>query len=100
MVQMYDHRASDVVINTANLKRAAQQESIDVTEKIMFDRYPVPQYFISTESIQEQVAFEWALSFKQVTSPTNVRSMIAAMIPASGVGHSMSVVLPDQTVVV
>jgi hypothetical protein len=35
------------------------------------------------------------LAFKQVTSPTNVRSMIAALVPKSGVGHSMSVVLPD-----
>lgn len=96
MVQMYDHRAADVVVNTANLKRAAQQEAIDAAEKTVPDRYPTPQYFVSRKSIQDQVVFEWTLSFKQVTSPTNVRSMIAAMIPASGVGHSMAVVLPEQ----
>jgi hypothetical protein len=28
MVQMYDHRAADVVVNVENLKRAAQQETI------------------------------------------------------------------------
>ncbi|MDP1756845.1 MAG: hypothetical protein Q8L38_05265, partial [Pseudohongiella sp.] len=96
MVQMYDHRAADVVVNTANLKRAAQQETIDAAEKTAPDRYPTPQYFVSKKSIQDQVGFEWTLSFKQVTSPTNVRSMIAAMIPESGVGHSMAVVLPEQ----
>jgi hypothetical protein len=96
MVQMYDHRAADVVVNVANLKRAAQQESIADSDKLAPDRYPSPQYFVSTNSIQDDIDFEWALSFKQVTSPTNVRSLIAAMIPKSGVGHSMAVVLPEK----
>jgi Eco57I restriction-modification methylase len=96
MVQMYDHRAADVVINTANLKRAAQQESISENEKTSPKRFPVPQYFVSTDSIPVEVKFDWALAFKQVTSPTNVRSMIAALVPKSGVGHSMSVVLPEE----
>lgn len=33
MVQMFDHRAADVVVNEANLKRAAQQEAISATGK-------------------------------------------------------------------
>lgn len=97
MVQMYDHRAADVVVNTANLKRAAQQESISQIEKANPARYPVPQYFVNDVSITSDVKFDWALSFKQVTSSTNVRSMIAAMVPKSGVGHSMSVVLPSES---
>lgn len=97
MVQMYDHRAADVVVNTANLKRAAQQESISQIEKASPARYPVPQYFVTDACIVKDDKFEWALSFKQVTSTTNVRSMIAAMVPKSGVGHSMSVVLPSES---
>ncbi len=97
MVQMYDHRAADVVVNTANLKRAAQQASISQIEKVSPTRYPVPQYFVTDVSISSDVKFDWALSFKQVTSSTNVRSMIAAIVPKSGVGHSMSVVLPDES---
>ena len=41
MVQMFDHRAADVVMNLANLKRPAQQEAIDASQKEAPDRYPV-----------------------------------------------------------
>jgi hypothetical protein len=34
------------------------------------------------------------LGFKDVTSPTNVRSAIAAFIPASGAGHTFPLLLP------
>jgi hypothetical protein len=95
MVQMFDHRAADVVVNAANLKRAAQPESISAVEKASPVRAPEPQYFVNTASIAAELRFSWAISFKQVTSPTNVRSFIAAVVPFSGVGHSMSVILPD-----
>lgn len=95
MVQMYDHRAADVVVNAANLKRAAQPESISKIEKASPNRYPAPQYFVLASSIDRDVEFSWALCFKQVTSTTNVRSMIAALVPACGVGHSMSVIVPE-----
>ncbi|MEC5212724.1 hypothetical protein RCH06_001265 [Polaromonas sp. CG_9.5] len=95
MVQMYDHRAADVVVNAANLKRAAQPETISQVEKASPKRYPAPQYFVLASSIPRDIEFKWALCFKQVTSTTNVRSMIAALVPASGVGHSMSVILPE-----
>jgi hypothetical protein len=96
MVQMYDHRASDVAVNTANLHRAAQPENISLAEKASPNRYPQPQYFVASTLIPEALRFDWALSFKQVTSPTNVRSLIAALIPRSGVGHSMSIILPEE----
>lgn len=95
MVQMYDHRAADVVVNVANLKRAAQPESISQIEKASTSRYPEPQYFVLASSIHRDIEFSWALCFKQVTSTTNVRSMIAALVPACGVGHSMSVIVPE-----
>jgi len=95
MVQMYDHRAADVVVNAANLKRAAQPESISQIEKVSTNRYPAPQYFVLTSSIRCDIEFNWALCFKQVTSTTNVRSMIAALVPTCGVGHSMSVIVPE-----
>ena len=40
MVQMYDHRAADVVVNTANLMRAAQPEAISQREKASSEPLP------------------------------------------------------------
>lgn len=96
MVQMFDHRAADVVVNAGNLKRAAQPEAISAIEKAAATRMPAPQYFVRKASIAASLQFDWALCFKQVTSPTNARSLIAAALPSCGVGHSMCVILPDS----
>ena len=44
--------------------------------------------------LADQTSFpkaSWLLAFKDVTAPTNVRSMIAALIPGSGVGNTLPV---------
>ena len=51
MVQMYDHRASDVVLNMDNLHRAAQPEVIPPSIKTQPDRYPKPQYYVLSSQI-------------------------------------------------
>jgi hypothetical protein len=38
----------------------------------------------------------WLIGFKDVTAPTNVRTMIAAAIPASGVGNTLPVIMPEN----
>ena len=95
MVQMYDHRASDVVVNVENLKRAAQQEAIDLNEKADFDRYPAPQYWVNDADVDKTWAGQWCIAYKSVTAPNNMRTMIAAIVPKCGVGNSMAMMLPE-----
>jgi hypothetical protein len=94
MVQMYDHRAADVVLNKANLHRPAQQESISDPLKAQPDRYPKPQYWVTKEEVEKVFAGKWALGFKEITAPTNVRSMIALLLPQAGFGNKVPLLLP------
>jgi hypothetical protein len=94
MVQIYDHRAADVVLNEANLHRAAQQESIPDAIKVQPDRYPVPQYWVTKEEVEKVYAGQWALGFKEITAPTNVRTMIALVLPQAGFGNKVPLLLP------
>ena len=96
MVQMYDHRAADVVVNTENLHRAAQQEAIVASEKINPTRYPSPQYWVSEDSLPINFGVGYCLAFKDVTAPTNVRTMIAAIVPHAGYGNTLPILLPDS----
>ena len=95
MVQMYDHRAADVVVNTANLKRAAQQEPISQAEKASPDRCPLPQYWALASEVERTWAGQWCIAYKSVTAPSNMRTMIAAIVPKCGVGNSMAMLLPE-----
>jgi hypothetical protein len=96
MVQMYDHRAADVVVNEGNLKRAAQQEAIDATQKADPTRYPKPQYYVREAALPVNCGVEYCLVFKDVTAPTNVRTMIAAIVPYAGYGNTLAMLWPDS----
>lgn len=98
MVQMFDHRAADVVVNLANLKRAAQQEAIDADEKIVPTRYPVPQYWVKATEVDKSWSGDWCIAYKSVTAPSNMRTMIAAIVPKCGVGNSMAMLVPETGV--
>jgi hypothetical protein len=97
MVQMFDHRAADVVVNTNNLHRAAQQEAIQDSVKPQPDRFPVPQFWVRQEEATAFGPAETVLAFKDVTAPTNVRTMIAALIRASAFGNTLPVLAMPTT---
>ncbi|MCY7371920.1 MAG: hypothetical protein LH479_13945 [Polaromonas sp.] len=93
MVQMYDHRAADVVVNAANLHRAAQPDTIPGEEKISPDRYPRPQFFVAASETLVN-PYQWALGYKEISAPTNERSMIATLLPAVGFGNKVPLLIP------
>ncbi len=88
MVQLFDHRAADVAIHADNLHRAAQPEPIGSAARQRLDRYPVPQFYVmASDAVTNPHA--WALGFKEITAPTNARTMIATMLPAAGYGNKL-----------
>lgn len=91
MVQAYDHRAADVVLNLENLHRAAQPAPLNSEDKRNPARVPNAQYWVLERQLSGN--FEYALAFKDVTSPTNVRSMIAAMLPRCACGNTVPLLL-------
>jgi len=44
---------------------------------------------VDAVKVAEQLATSWVLAFKHVSSPTNVRTMIAAICPRAGFGNSI-----------
>jgi hypothetical protein len=95
MVQMYDHRAADVVMHESNLHRAAQPESIPPEEKGSSDRFPMAQYFVRKDKTRAN-PYEWALGFKEITSPTNMRTMIAILLPQAGFSNKVPILIPQD----
>ena len=96
MVQAFDHRAASVVVNPENLNRPAQPREATAEEHANPDWLPDPQYWVGTNSFEWPVGLEWAVAFKDVTAPTNIRAMIAALVPRSGVGNTLPFLLPDS----
>ncbi len=90
MVQAFDHRAADITVNQQNLFRPGQQETIAEAAKKEADRLPIPRYYVQLDETRWVSSKDWTISFKNITASTNVRTMIAAVIPRVGAGHSLN----------
>ena len=93
MVQAFDHRAASVVVNPENLHRPAQPDSATTEQHANLDWQPEPQFWINGAQLPEY-DLHWWLGWKDATAPTNVRTVIAAVIPRSGVGNTFPILLP------
>ena len=91
MVQAFDHRAADTTLNQENLFRPGQQEAIPVSEKTDFGRSPKPRYYVMDDAERWSWQSQWVIAFKDITAATNMRTMIAAIIPRAGAGHTLPV---------
>ena len=90
MVQAFDHRAASVVVNPANVNRPAQP--LPATDQQHDDPAWVadPQFWVQPPS--GLGSHPYALGFKDVTAPTNVRSMIAAVVPSGAAGNTLPLI--------
>ena len=101
MIQMYDHRAASVIVNAKNWMRQGQTVSTSLVQHQNPEFSVEPRWWVDTAKVLgsnktfPQHAF---LGFKDVTSPTNMRTMIAAFIPISGVLNSAPLLLTEETI--
>lgn len=92
MVQAFDHRAASIVVNPKNLHRPGQPEPATLEQHQDSDWAPNPQYWVLKEEIPIP-RISWLLGFKDVTAPTNARSMIASFMPCTGTGNTIPLLL-------
>ena len=91
MIQVYDHRAASVIMNANNWIRQGQTEATNLVQHQNPEFTAIPRWWVSEENVSrtlENGKQTTYLSFKDVTSPTNMRTMIAAFIPYVGVLNS------------
>lgn len=97
MVQAYDHRAASVVVDSTRRHRPAQPVPAALEQHQDPDWLPDPQYWVPLSKCQGIDGLNWVLGFKEITAPTNVRTFIAALLPAAGFGNKIPVLLPRST---
>ena len=95
MVQAFDHRAASVVVNPENLNRPAQPREATAEEHADPNWLPNPQFWVSLDETEWSQGLGWAVAFKDVTAPTNARTMIAAITPRSAYVNTLPLLVPD-----
>lgn len=97
MLQAFDHRAASVLTTESNWVRQGQTDSTSVAN------YQNPEYLVSPRfwvkaddvTVHRPIGAAHFFCFKDVTSPTNQRTMIAAFTPLVGMVNSAPIVLTE-----
>jgi len=99
MFQQYDHRAANIEVVEGNIHRPGQQEAISENDRKDLDFSVLPRFWVPQDKVISSLRYgdetKWQLGFKNVCSPTNIRSMIMTALPVCGAGHSIQFVTPD-----
>ncbi len=95
MISHFDHRASNVVVNEANVQHATLSEELSSDEKADPNFFPHPQYWVDAAQIPNHLRFPWALAFRSIARPTDARTFIATIIPEASAGNSLPLLLGD-----
>ncbi len=101
MVQMYDHRAAGVVVDETNWMRQGQTESTSLVSYQNPEFTVKPRWWVAADKVAENLSDKetgFRFVFKDVTSPTNERTMIASYIPKVGVVNSAPLIQFDDAI--
>lgn len=100
MAQMFDHRAARVVVDPDNLFRPARSEPTTIDEKSNPEFVIRSQFYLPKGAVDKAAGHpkpRWFFGYKDVTAPTNMRTIIAAPIPYAGVGNTFCLIQSDRT---
>lgn len=98
MTQAYDHRAASIRVNTENMFRQGQKDELSDLDKRDPDKYPSPHYYVGRSNSRWPNSDKWIVAFKEVTATTNMRTMIATILPECGASTTMPVLFIDDDV--
>lgn len=98
MVQMYDHRAASVVVDESNWMRQGQTDAASLVQHQNPEYTVESRWWVDAKEVIQAIGSEMPvgfLSFKDITSPTNQRTMIAAAIPWTAVTNHLPLILTE-----
>jgi len=101
MIQMFDHRAASVVVDKSKWMRQGQTDQTSLVQHQNPEFTVESRWWVNEENVRRVLGdrnTKRFIAFKNVTSPTNQRTMIAAFIPYSGVVHSSPLIFTGSNI--
>ncbi|MCC6465086.1 MAG: N-6 DNA methylase [Planctomycetes bacterium] len=100
MVQAFDHRAASVVVDEENWVRQGQKTESSPVEHQNPEFCVQPRWWVAEKTVDEALeeqpgSKKWLLGFKDITSPTNERTMISAFIPRAAATNKFVLALTE-----
>ena len=92
MIWQFDHRANSVRVNPENVHNPYLSEEVSEAQHADPGFLPRTQYYVPAENVETAFpqSSDWAVGFRNITNTTNMRTMVATVIPRLGAGHSLN----------
>ncbi len=95
-ISQFDHRANSVRVNPESTHNPYYSEEVSAEQHADASFLPQSQYWVTSQDVEP--AFPqgdgWVLGFRDIARATDVRTMVATVIPKVGCGHKLPVLLP------
>jgi type I restriction-modification system DNA methylase subunit len=98
LIHQYDHRWAKYDQNGESVR------ALTAEEKNNPELYPLPRYWISKKRVDNKIAEKdwkkkWLIGWRDIARATDERTIIACIVPAVGVGHTLPLIFSNQSMV-
>ncbi|MBX3318084.1 MAG: N-6 DNA methylase [Phycisphaeraceae bacterium] len=98
MVQAFDHRAASVIVEDSNWVRQGQKAETSLVEHQNPEFAVLPRWWVAEDVVDDALQDQpgdrgWFMGFKDITSPTNERTMIASFSPRTAATNKFVLML-------
>ncbi len=98
MINQFDHRANSVGINPGNTHNPYLSEEVTAQQHADPEFLPQPQYWVPEPHVDPVMATEqgFAVAFRDIGRPTDVRTAIASIVPRAGYGNTVPLLMQQD----
>ena len=98
MIHQFDHRASSVRVNPESTHNPYLSEEVAEEQHADPAFQPQPLYWVPAEAVEESVSkgHQYLLAFRDIARPTDVRTVIASIVPRAGYGNTAPLLVGDD----
>ena len=95
MIWHFDHRANSVRVNPESTHNPYLSEPVSQKQHADPSFLPQTQYWVPAEDVESTLSPSkgWTLGFRDIARPTDVRTMIAAIVPWAGYGNKLPLLI-------
>ena len=91
MIHQFDHRANSVRVNPESTHNPYLSEEVTTAQHAAPDFLPQTQYWVPSGNVETALPESrgYTLGFRDIARPTDVRTVIASIVPWAGYGNTL-----------
>ncbi len=95
MIWHFDHRANSVRVNPESSHNPYLSEPVSEAQHADPNFLPQTQYWVPAAGVETALpeSHGYTLGFRDITNPTNERTMVASLVPWAGYGNTLPLLL-------